>query len=282
MLLNQILSHEMQLRDMAGGRLHFTIRELRDIFLTPVAGVFVALAILVHFSADPPGLRDFLSVWVAFLIWPIVAVLYLTTYFIWLGAVAMLQLRGWAGPAYLPIIGALTLAPCVCASEVMVHQMSGGTYPITILPKIAYYFMTVQVFEFAFIRLVIPRALEKQAALRLLKVGDRAIPVARLRFMVAQEHYVRLVLDNDEQVLERARFGDLLDQLRDSDGIRAHRSWWAARSAAPRLTRQGARHLLRLHDGTEVPVARSRVGEVQAWMDRNGPVAASLAEWRGG
>lgn len=270
MLLNQVLSHEVQLRDAAGAPLQFTIRELLGIFLTPISGIFLALAIVVFFSADPPRLRDYVELWQAFAMWPIATMLYLTTYFIWLGICALLQMKGWVKRAYLPVLGALTLAPCVCASEILVHLMSGNVYPITVLPKIAYYFMTVQVFEFAFVRLVIPQVLGKQSALRLFRTGERSFPIARLRYMTAQEHYVRLVLD-EGQVLQRARFRDLLGQLHASDGIQTHRSWWVGHGASPVLAKDGARLHLRLSDGTEVPIARNRTKQVQDWLDAHGP-----------
>lgn len=270
MLLNQVFSHELQLRDAAGAPLRFTIRELLSIFLSPVSGIFLALTIVVFFAADPPRMRDHIEIWQAFSMWLVATVLYLTTYFVWLGIAALLQQRVWPRHVYLPVLGALTLAPCVCACEVLIHLLSDGSYPITILPKIAYYFITVQVFEFAFVRLVIPQVLEKQGGLRLLSVGDRRFPITRLHYMCAQEHYVRVALD-DNQILQRAKFGDLLKQLQASDGIQTHRSWWVGRAAAPMLCKAGSRLSLRLADGTEVPVARTRSRHVQDWLDTYGP-----------
>lgn len=269
--MDQILSHELQLRDAAGARLQLTIRELLGIFLTPTAGVFLFLTIIVHFAADPPGLRNYLDVWLAFCIWPVAAVLYLTSYVTGLGAVAFLQRRRWIGRVYLPILGIVVLTPTVSACELLVHQLTDQRYPTQILPKIPFYFVTVQVFEFAFVRLVIPQAATQRQLRRMLRLGAREIPVDRLRYLTAQEHYVRLVLDDGEQVLHRVRFADLLAQLHASDGLQPHRSWWVAGSAIPRLRRRGARHVLELACTTEIPVARTRLRAVQSWLDANGP-----------
>lgn len=262
----------MHLRDAGGVCLHFTIRELLKVFLSPTAGVYLALAIVVHFAADPPGLRAYLSNGQSLVVWLLSTMLYLTSYFVLLGLCAVLQTLGWTRPVFLPVVGALALAPTVCASEVLVHLISDRLYPITIVPKIAYYFLTVQVFEFAFIRLVIPKALDRQTTLRTLNLRGRTIPVARLRYMVAQEHYVRLVLDDAQSVLLRTRFGDLLGQLQERDGIQPHRSWWVARASDPRLMRRGGRHVMQLADGTDIPVARSRLSDVRDWLDAHGSV----------
>lgn len=268
----QILSHEMRLRDMAGGNLHFTIRELLGIFTTPVSAIFLFLTCLVFFSADPPKLRDYIEVWQAFALWPLAAICYLTTYFVLLGLAAHLQDRFWPHAIYLPIIGGLALVPTVCTSETLAHQMSGGIYPIVVIPNIAYYFVTVQVFEFAFIRLVIPQVRARNMDLRMIRIGARSLPVQRIRFITAQEHYVRLQLD-DQQVLQRARFGDIVNALNDHEGVQPHRSWWVGRGAAPRMTRREGKPVLELQDGTLVPVARGRITEVQNWLDSNGPFA---------
>jgi hypothetical protein len=86
-----------------------------------------------------------------------------------------------------------------------------------------------------------------------------------------EDHYVR-VHTTAGSTLVLMRMGDAVAELARVDGIRVHRSWWAARSAVQEVARTGRTVLLRLSNGLEVPVARDRVPELRArgWLDRPG------------
>ncbi|RYG92016.1 LytTR family transcriptional regulator [Loktanella sp. IMCC34160] len=106
---------------------------------------------------------------------------------------------------------------------------------------------------------------------RMIEVGDRRIRVDNLRYIASEEHYLRVVT-KQETLVQRAKLGDVIDQLHDSDGVRPHRSWWVCRHACPRLTRDGARATIHLPgfdlpDLAAIPVARSRLQQVQDWFD---------------
>jgi DNA-binding LytR/AlgR family response regulator len=58
----------------------------------------------------------------------------------------------------------------------------------------------------------------------------------------------------------RMRMSDALAMLEGEDGVKPHRSWWVARAAVSSLCRQGSRTIMRIPDGTEVPVSRSARG----------------------
>ena len=84
-----------------------------------------------------------------------------------------------------------------------------------------------------------------------------------------EDHYVR-VHTTAGSTLVLMRMGDAVAELARVDGLRVHRSWWAARSAVQEVARTGRTVLLRLSNGLEVPVARDRVAELRArgWLDR--------------
>ncbi|WP_198014708.1 LytTR family DNA-binding domain-containing protein [Salipiger mucosus] len=100
---------------------------------------------------------------------------------------------------------------------------------------------------------------------RTLLVGAQPVPLNEIRAIEAREHHVHVRL-GDKTLTQRARLGDVLAQTRAEDGVQPHRSWWVARTARPRLVREGSRLLLRLADDSDVPVARGRQAEVEDWL----------------
>ena len=84
-----------------------------------------------------------------------------------------------------------------------------------------------------------------------------------------EDHYVR-VHTPAASTLVLMRMGDAVAELSGTDGLRVHRSWWAARGAVSEVERRGRTVLLRLVNGLEVPVARGRLPGLRAkgWLDR--------------
>ncbi len=274
----------MQMRDIFGGRLQLTLHELPTLLTHRFSLTFFALSIVAFFATDPPGLRDDMHWSRALMLWPFALCLYLALYVPLLILYARVQMAVPRLPVLMPVIGFLALIPTVYLSENLAHWMSGGTYPIEIVNRFIFFYLSVQVFETVFLRYAIPLVTTDTtvpgtgaplpaAAVpdppRTLAVADRRIPFNRLRHIESEEHYVRITLDTD-QILLRARLADLIAQTGPGEGCQPHRSWWVSRHAGPRLERRNGRHHLHLADGTEVPVARARLSQVQDWLDRHG------------
>ena len=83
-----------------------------------------------------------------------------------------------------------------------------------------------------------------------------------------EDHYVR-VHTAAGSTLVLMRMGDAVAELSGIDGLRVHRSWWAARSAVQEVERNGRATLLTLTNGLQVPVARDRLRDLKtrAWFD---------------
>jgi DNA-binding LytR/AlgR family response regulator len=79
----------------------------------------------------------------------------------------------------------------------------------------------------------------------------------------AQDHYLR-ILTRDGEALIHMRFSDALAALAQSDGTRAHRSWWVARSAIESTKFANGRGEISLDDGSVVPVSRSFAQQVKS------------------
>lgn len=78
----------------------------------------------------------------------------------------------------------------------------------------------------------------------------------------AQDHYLRVTTPRGSALI-LYRFSDALKELDASSGIRAHRSYWVARSAVTRLVARGGRHFLLLANGDRVPVSRTYLEQVR-------------------
>ena len=78
----------------------------------------------------------------------------------------------------------------------------------------------------------------------------------RLLALESDDHYVRVRTTAGEELLHM-RFVDAVVRLGPQSGRQVHRSWWVATGAVQSQYKDGDRIILRLLDGTEVPVSRS-------------------------
>jgi DNA-binding LytR/AlgR family response regulator len=83
-----------------------------------------------------------------------------------------------------------------------------------------------------------------------------------------QDHYVEVHTAAGSELL-LLRFRDALREVEDVDGLQVHRSHWVARNAVVGVERRGGgRIVLRLVNGSRVPVSRSfaPVLKAQGWL----------------
>jgi DNA-binding LytR/AlgR family response regulator len=92
----------------------------------------------------------------------------------------------------------------------------------------------------------------------------RSAPVLALQ---AEDHYLRVFTTRGEALIHM-RIGDAEQVLTAEDGVRTHRSFWVARRSFQSVERKEGRMALVLTDGRTVPVSRSRVDAVNAWLER--------------
>lgn len=87
----------------------------------------------------------------------------------------------------------------------------------------------------------------------------------------AEDHYLRVHTSLGSDLL-LMRMGDAEKELDMMNGRRVHRSWWVARGAVASAKRHGQGLRLSLVNGCEVPVSRSRVGDLRrlGWLQPSG------------
>jgi hypothetical protein len=87
------------------------------------------------------------------------------------------------------------------------------------------------------------------------------LPVERrgtLLALSAEDHYVRVHTDRGD-ALCLMRLSDAIRETGDIPGLQVHRSHWVARQAIAATRRNGDKAVIRLTDGTELPVSRRYV-----------------------
>lgn len=93
----------------------------------------------------------------------------------------------------------------------------------------------------------------------------RRIPVHLGRKLVSvsvQDHYLDVVTEKGRQMI-LMRFSDALDELQNAGGLQIHRSHWVALDAIADVRRKPSGLEIRLKDGRELPVSRSRLDAVR-------------------
>ncbi|MBU6164796.1 MAG: LytTR family transcriptional regulator [Alphaproteobacteria bacterium] len=92
--------------------------------------------------------------------------------------------------------------------------------------------------------------------------------LAAVRHVVAEDHYLRLVLADGRQPLVLFRLSDALPELAGLDGAQVHRSAWVARRHVVGAIRTGRRWTLQLADGSEQVVSETHLPTVRAagWL----------------
>ena len=83
-------------------------------------------------------------------------------------------------------------------------------------------------------------------------------------YVHVMEHHVCIYKKKGELV-ERSRFGDLIQILNDIDGVQPHRSYWVPTHAILHLEGDTDRLNIVLIIGDKIAVTRTRCSEIEDW-----------------
>lgn len=78
---------------------------------------------------------------------------------------------------------------------------------------------------------------------------------SRLRRAIAEDHYVRFLIDDGRSILVHERFADIGAELEALDGAFVRRGQWVAASEVAAVDRDGRRLVVRCRSGDGVPVS---------------------------
>lgn len=110
------------------------------------------------------------------------------------------------------------------------------------------------------------------SALHVPRLIERLPPAMRLSQLVSmsmQDHYVAVTTTKGTEMI-LMRLSDAIDLVDGVPGVQTHRSHWAARDHALRLTRADRRHALVLSDGRSIPVSKRYFVDVDTMLTQKG------------
>jgi DNA-binding LytR/AlgR family response regulator len=252
--------------------LHFTKRELQRLVFDPRFWAAIAGASLLLGLVGPFGTYEGLRLPARLAYWGFTVV---ATYLA--GAAAVyLQVRLFVsgrmpGPALFALFGAvagISVAAVVWLINAAVFESGGRAIPF--LPLLAYCIAIAAVVS----ALVALFTEQYEKATRVdaaparpvrPRILDRLPPQARgeLSHLTVQDHYVDIRTDRGG-ALVLMRLADAIAETEGVAGLQIHRSHWIALGQVAQSVRLGGRLMLKMKDGTMLPVSRSYIEEVRA------------------
>lgn len=271
--IKEAFCREVVLRDVFFGKFTLSISRYVKLLARPTGLIFLVLCGAMLFAGDPNDVRAIHGAPFAVFIWTTSLLAYTSVVFLIIGLLAMLQSALPRLPLYTPITSALGLLAVFIFARGLIVLFTGMENREGVFPLYFNVLVTGLTLETLFIRFVLQNAGhdtegEEDEAPRLLNIGDRSLPLSRVHYLHAQEHYIRIGLPNDT-IMIRGRMRDALAQVDETDGFQPHRSWWISAAAQPRLIQANGKQQVRLRDETEVPVAKARAADIQRWLDHN-------------
>ena len=82
----------------------------------------------------------------------------------------------------------------------------------------------------------------------------------------AADHYVEIITDHGRH-MHRMTMKSAVAKTDENEGLRVHRSHWAAYSAMVTLIKEGERYFLTLRNGERIPVSPQMAPKVRAYLD---------------
>ncbi len=83
-----------------------------------------------------------------------------------------------------------------------------------------------------------------------------------------QDHYVNVVTYKGKQLI-LMRLIDAVDELKGLDEIQIHRSYWVAKNAVANVKKSNGKMIIKIKNGDELPVSRSRQKAVKSALQIN-------------
>jgi hypothetical protein len=286
-IFRQAICHEMRLRDMFWGRADLSYAALVAMIFNRLTLSFVLLVTLALFAADPHGFRQSMSPPAALVVWLCAASVVVAMKMVTFGVATMVVWKWPQIPVFLPVLSAFDFLVAIRVGEQVAVAASGNVYVPNVLDSYFYYLFTLLVIETFFVRYLMPEIIAEQTPKArpatappparaafdtpadlpdMLNIAGRNLRLDEIRYVVSEEHYVRVVMRREE-ILHRAKLADIISQTAAHHGFQPHRSWWICRHARPRLVKDGSTARIALPGGVSAPVARARFKDVQDWFD---------------
>jgi hypothetical protein len=266
-MFGPVSDHQVHVFVSNGTVAHFTLRELRQLYMSWQMWLLIAVGFFIMSTGHPITMPQFDSFGQRFAFW----VLALLFYLVLSEPYAKLADHLWSKAVGKPIPLILLSLPLVMASTyatgaLLTPLFEPGRPPFNILTwqMNLRNVLVVHIFETVALLWLLPVQRVRQAQHgtgRDVILAGRKVALADILRVKAAEHYLE-IYNCQGVVTVRERMATFLDQVRPEDGIQTHRSHWVAKRHATDLTGSD----LGLNDGEKVPVARGRLEAVRGWL----------------
>jgi hypothetical protein len=244
--------------------LQFAKRQMQGTLTSPILWVALAAAAAVFGMVGPFGTYEALSLPARLGYWALVAV---TTYLIGFLCVTLLEahLRSnetRPSTAAFAVYGAVAGLPVT----LVVYLINMWVFDTTVIGFGLLLAYTVPLSAIASgcvayfsIALHSAPSLEPSTAPQRPPLLDRLPPERRgeLYYLTMQDHYVEVVTSNGISLV-LLRLADAIKETTPVEGVQIHRSHWIARNAVRETERRGDSLVVKMANGTTLPVSRSR------------------------
>ncbi|MGR3321225.1 MAG: LytTR family DNA-binding domain-containing protein [Pseudooceanicola sp.] len=257
----------------------FAMREFLADFVTLRRGIVLVGAIFVLTVLGPFGTYDSLSLPRRVFFWTamIVSLTFPMHLGMWL-CIRAPQLRSWPRPARIMLGSALAALP----GTALVYVIDAAIWPpMSDLARFPRTWLQVTVLGFVIgffhhmpLRLIFGLGHGRGATPS--SDGDTAERNDLSRFhrrlspglgndivsLSMQDHYVEVTTTRGSEMI-LIRLADAIDELKGTDGMRIHRSHWAAAAHMKELGRENGKLRLRLSDGRHLPVSQTYADDLR-------------------
>ena len=255
-----------------GQRLQFTMRELLAVTRSPLYWAALVAVGIVLGVAGPFGTYEALALPPRLAYWLLVVIVTYFTADLIVGVLKTVLFRERPGTAVTILLGAVAgpfVAGLVWLMNLWILPSAAGIAYLPLLGYVTIMTATVAgVISYASGSLVAQQervpAMPAEPAPQRPALLDR-LPAAlrgRLLYLSMQDHYVEVVTDKGSHLV-LMRLADAIGETAGTEGMQVHRSHWVARDAVAGSVRDGARLTLRLVNGAELPVSRSKLADVR-------------------
>ena len=255
-----------------GQRLQFTMRELLAVTRSPLYWAALVAVGIVLGVAGPFGTYEALALPPRLAYWLLVVIVTYFTADLIVGVLKTALFRERPGTAVTILLGAVAgpfVAGLVWLMNLWILPSAAGIAYLPLLGYVTIMTATVAgVISYASGSLVAQQergqAMPAEPAPQRPALLDR-LPAAlrgRLLYLSMQDHYVEVVTDKGSHLV-LMRLADAIGETTGTEGMQVHRSHWVARDAVAGSIRDGARLTLRLVNGAELPVSRSKLADVR-------------------
>ncbi len=281
-VLEQAVWRGMPYFDVFWRKRHLTQRELRAVYSNYYTYVFWALIISVLVLLDLHGFAERVSLMALVAYTTSLAIFTFVLYYY--ASVIGIKLSQRYRRFFLvfPVVGfvAVTIATYALELGMSAYFGSGMSFE-NAAQKLPVNFILTLVLETFFLTFVMPTAIKTskkeakrqqagaKSACTTITIAGKTYYCKDLISISSQDHYVR-IRTKDGEDLVRARLSDLIGNLSCQNGIQPHRSHWVPLGAVAGVVSSGGQKTLKLHDGSELPIARGRIGDVQEWLEKAG------------